>query len=123
VAEAQAPLQAHQRPLATEAVRELEASKMIKMQTADEMKAAVDRADERAKKSPVTIYSWGLFYLSACAPAGMTAKQVEREVNRINVCGTTKGWTLDGAGKFSDGSPMPGVCDFDPKRKHWLFVA
>jgi hypothetical protein len=88
-----------------------------------EMRAAVDRADERAKTSRVKVYSWSLFYCSVCAPKEMTAEDVEAETNLILICGTTKGWTISDEGKFSNGAPMPSECESDGSRRHWLLIA
>lgn len=92
------------------------------METVKEVMQAVDAAKDREKNSPVTVYSWGLFYCSVCAPAEMTAEQIERETNAINVCGTSKGWTIADQ-EFSGGQSNPCACDSDPARKHWLLAA
>ncbi len=70
----------------------------------------------------VKVYSTGLFYLSACAPKGMSAQEVSEQVNVASPSGTERGWWVADEG-FHTGEKNGCPCDDDPeKRRHWLFV-
>ena len=85
-----------------------------------ELDAAIKRL---AAISPVQVYANGMFCCSVCAPEAMTAEAVQAEVNKINPCGTEKGWTISEDTHFKGGQTMPCVCNDDPGRRHWLLDA
>jgi hypothetical protein len=78
----------------------------------------VQAANEHAKVSVVKMLWWRAFNCQVCAPKTMSAEEVEKETNLINVCGTEKGWTIS-----SDEKMAPVTCAYDDSRQHWILEA
>jgi len=72
--------------------------------------------------SEALIIHEGLCYLTACAPKEMTGPEVEADIRRQAIAGTSAGWRLSDDRTFSGGQPNPCECDQDGSRKHWLFA-
>ncbi len=66
------------------------------------------------------VYTFGVCYCSACAPADYTREQVEDGANLAHPTGLDHGWKISDDPTFKDGEPNPCTCNDDPFRKHWL---
>lgn len=69
----------------------------------------------------VTVYSWGMASLSACAPNDMSVEDVTRSVNISHPTGISSKWELSDEKQFRGGEPMPCVCESNPGKLHYLF--
>ncbi len=68
-----------------------------------------------SRSDDTTILRVSLLQLQACS----TMKDIEQltgEVNYLNLCGTTNGWSFDERPEVA-----PVQCGDDPKRKHYVF--
>lgn len=69
----------------------------------------------------VTVMSWGLVSLSACAPADTSIEDITHEVNLQQPTGISSRWALSEDKTFSGGQPNPCPCEQDLTRLHYLF--
>lgn len=67
----------------------------------------------------VVVYSYGLTYLSACAPADTPREEVEEAVNISHPTGLSSRWKIADE-PFVSGDDNPSPCNTDPERQHWL---
>lgn len=72
------------------------------------------------KNDNLHIYAYGMCYLSACAPAGMTRAVVEHRANIQNPTGIRSRWKISKDATFKTGEPNPTSCEDEPGRVHYL---
>ena len=71
--------------------------------------------------SDVRIYGLGLVNASVCTPKEMAREQVEAAVNELHPTGIASPWKIATELFFADGvTPIPGPCNDDDTRLHWL---
>lgn len=80
------------------------------------MLAKIGAASEYAKTSPVEVIRMTMLSLIVCAPSTMGAQEVETESNKINISGTSNGWSIR-----EDDNPVR--CDKHPDKQHWILDA
>lgn len=68
----------------------------------------------------VHIYSYGLCYASACAPAEMGGGDVAEAVNAQMPTGIGSRWNISSDAAFKSGQSNPCECEHDKTRRHWL---
>lgn len=68
----------------------------------------------------VIVYRRSGFARSVCVPEDWQREIVEREVNKVDECGTERGWFVSSDETFNGGEPMPCACDKFANRRHWL---
>jgi hypothetical protein len=70
----------------------------------------------------IEVYSNGIVHCSVCAPAYMTAGEVESATNLKNPVGTSGEWKVHDK-PFRSGEPNPCRCSDKPNtHQHWLMV-
>lgn len=74
--------------------------------------------DEQAT-AQVEVYSWGLVYVSACAPETVSRNDVEDAVNLSHPTGIKSRWRVADE-NFASGDDNPCACSDHPDRRHWL---
>lgn len=67
----------------------------------------------------VAVYSVGLVYCSACAPADMAVEDIEAKVNAQHPTGIASRWLVTDE-PFSHGEPNPSPCSDGPLKMHYL---
>lgn len=70
-------------------------------------------------KDNVFVYTWGLVYLSACVPKGMSREVIEGSVNTSHPTGIGSRWHISDK-PFKTGESNPCQCADDPARQHFL---
>jgi hypothetical protein len=78
----------------------------------EDVKRQCAEAEEYRKTSEVHVLRVTLFSMQVCAPAKLTADEVQEEANKCIIAGTTQGW------KIRPDDTV--VCAQDKYRRHWL---
>ena len=76
----------------------------------------------KAYTDPVVVYAQGIVYASVCAESTLTGEEVTEWMNSHHPTGILSQWSVDAAGVFSNGDPMPRPCDDGNHRTHWLLT-
>lgn len=60
--------------------------------------------------------------ISACAPAGISEREIEAATNAA-VKPTGSAWWITDIARFRPGPHTPSPCKHDPSRQHWFLIS